>query len=156
LPSIRTVALACLIALAPVASAAAAYAPVTVTKTYVGNNDVLRVTAFDNVCMGGPHGFRILDRLGGVCYAPPAGATRVSLSIADQTGQPVGAYYSFTTTTGQYVTGHFCGATSATIPSDAYVLSVVIDGALQGPFDCNPHGQGAGIGTSGAVTAVFS
>jgi hypothetical protein len=130
--------------------------PTTLIQRYTGNNDILRVTAFDNVCMGGPHNPRIIDHLGGVCYAPPSGATHVQIAITDSSGQAVGGFYSFSTYTGAYVTGHFCGSTGTYIPSDTYVMSVVIDGALSGPFDCNPHGQGAGIGTVGTVKAVFS
>lgn len=157
MPAYRTVALACLLALAGLASSANAGYARTEQAPYVGNNDVLRLTEFDNVCVGGPHSLHAMDEVAGACFQPRATDSHVKIRIFDRTGLPVGGFFAFHTRSGAYVTGRFCGETAANVPSDTWTLSVVVDGALTGPYDCAPFaGDNVGIGTSGSIYATFT
>lgn len=162
MPKTLLTALACLLTLALAVPADAALAR-TEQQPYFGNNDVLRLTEFDNVCKGGPHAVHYPDEVGGVCFRPGTGVVwrHVAIRIEDRSGLPVGGFYSFTTKhtashPAQYVSAHFCGHTGAYVPDDLDVLSVVIDGAIQGPYDCAPIGNGPGIGTSGSVYVTWT
>lgn len=153
MPTCRIVALACLIALSPIVSATTTR---TETQTYYGSNDLLRATQFDNVCLGGPHAVPQLDQAGGACFDVLAGETLAVIEIDDRSGLPVGGHWSVTTLDGTYVSGAFCDGVTIPLPADAAVLSVAVDGPVQGPFACNPSGRGPGVGTTGVIRVTFS
>lgn len=145
-------ALVALVVLAPNASASTRFE----AKSYYGGNDVLRFTEFDNVCQGGPHAHPAIDAVGGVCFYPQAGDANVTIQIQDATNLQVGGLLSFTTTGGFYTSLRFCDHVTTTIPAGTAVISVVVDGPLNGGKDCASPLDGPGFGTTGLVAATFT